>query len=46
MMTIRQTATSLAAFLMLARHRHGAVSPSLGPVTGTVRIEQIAVMWR
>jgi hypothetical protein len=40
MTTIRQTAVSLAAFLMLASPAM-AQSRSLGPATGTVSIEQI-----
>ncbi|CAN7196028.1 hypothetical protein LJR009_000500 [Bosea sp. LjRoot9] len=40
MTTIRQTAVSLAAFLMLASPAM-AQSRSLGPATGTVSIEQV-----
>ncbi|CAH1662174.1 conserved exported hypothetical protein [Hyphomicrobiales bacterium] len=40
MMTIRQTAISIAAFLMLAPPAM-AQSRSLGPSTGSVRIEQV-----
>lgn len=40
MMTIRQTAVSLAAFLMLAPPAL-AQNRSLGPSTGSVRIEQV-----
>lgn len=39
-MTIRQTTTTLAAFLMLASPAM-AQSRSLGPSTGTVRLEQV-----
>ena len=41
MMTIRQTAVSFAAFLALASPALGQSSRSLGPSTGSVRIEQV-----
>ncbi|MGX5735326.1 hypothetical protein ACWKW2_13725 [Bosea thiooxidans] len=41
MMTIRQTAASLAAMLMLASPAMAQSPRSLGPTTGSVRIEQV-----